>query len=184
MDPNEYVETVKPPKGIYEEKAMRDLEARCKFFMEKVGHYAALNEEDEDPVKKILLEKGLKHEKIEKIKKLYPKTYQRYLDKKLMHKDNNDARTKRDHEDSGGKKDKRREELDKYLDELFEEEMAEAYNKQDKNDVKDHRCNCENLHCKHGEEACKNKSGHKKAMYVGSICDECAKNMPEKYMVK
>ena len=46
------------------------------------------------------------------------------------------------------------------------------------------KCNCENLACSHGNKTCHNKAGDKKALYVGRICDECAKHMPEKYMKK
>ena len=51
-----------------------------------------------------------------------------------------------------------------------------------------HRCNCEQAKCekegKHEPGDCKNKAGHKKALYIGSICDECAKTMPAEYMKK
>jgi hypothetical protein len=46
------------------------------------------------------------------------------------------------------------------------------------------RCNCENSECPHGMKACHNKAGNKKALYVGHICDDCAKYMPEEYMKK
>lgn len=49
-----------------------------------------------------------------------------------------------------------------------------------------HRCNCEQSKCekegKHKAGDCKNKAGHKKALYIGAICDECAKTMPKEYM--
>lgn len=44
------------------------------------------------------------------------------------------------------------------------------------------KCNCERMDCKHGREACKNKAGDKKVMYIGAVCDECAENTPKKYM--
>lgn len=46
------------------------------------------------------------------------------------------------------------------------------------------RCNCEQTACEKNHEAgsCKNKAGDKEAMYIGSICDACAKIMPKKYM--
>jgi hypothetical protein len=48
------------------------------------------------------------------------------------------------------------------------------------------RCNCEQAKCekegKHVAGECKNKAGDKKAMYIGAICDECAKTMPKEYM--
>jgi hypothetical protein len=50
--------------------------------------------------------------------------------------------------------------------------------------VAEGQCNCENSHCPHGEKACHNKAGKHKAMYVGALCDECAKRMPEKYLKK
>jgi hypothetical protein len=46
------------------------------------------------------------------------------------------------------------------------------------------QCNCENSKCPHGEKACHNKAGNRKAMYVGALCNECADRMPEKYMKK
>ena len=46
------------------------------------------------------------------------------------------------------------------------------------------RCNCENSKCNHEAGDCKNQAGSKKALYVGAICDHCAKHMPEKYMKK
>jgi hypothetical protein len=56
------------------------------------------------------------------------------------------------------------------------------------NEHKKHQknCNCEQLACgkKHKPGSCKNKSGDKKAMYIGSICDDCAAVMPEEYMLK
>jgi hypothetical protein len=45
------------------------------------------------------------------------------------------------------------------------------------------KCNCENKHCPHGEEACKNEASEKRAMYVGKICNECVKKMPKEYML-
>jgi hypothetical protein len=50
--------------------------------------------------------------------------------------------------------------------------------------VAEGKCNCESSHCPHGEEACHNKAGKRKAQYVGALCDECADRMPEKYMKK
>lgn len=46
------------------------------------------------------------------------------------------------------------------------------------------RCNCENSECSHKAGDCKNEAGSRKAMYVGALCDHCAKRMPEKYMLK
>jgi len=59
----------------------------------------------------------------------------------------------------------------------------------DANDASEHKmCNCEQLSCeragKHKSAHCKNKAGHKRAMYIGSICDECAKTMPKEYMLE
>lgn len=48
----------------------------------------------------------------------------------------------------------------------------------------DERCNCENIKCEHGENPCKNKAGKHKALYVGSLCDECAEKMPKQYMIE
>jgi uncharacterized protein YyaL (SSP411 family) len=45
------------------------------------------------------------------------------------------------------------------------------------------KCNCESLSCKHEPAGCKNKAGDKKAMYIGSICDHCAKILPNKYLI-
>jgi hypothetical protein len=45
------------------------------------------------------------------------------------------------------------------------------------------KCNCEQESCKsHKAGSCKNKADKKEAMYIGSICDSCAKTMPKKYM--
>ncbi len=45
------------------------------------------------------------------------------------------------------------------------------------------RCNCEREKCDHEAGSCKrNATGGKKAIYVGAICKECAKHMPEKYL--
>ena len=46
------------------------------------------------------------------------------------------------------------------------------------------RCNCENSACKHGKDnkVCSNQAGSREMMYVGPVCDECAKNSDPKYM--
>lgn len=47
------------------------------------------------------------------------------------------------------------------------------------------RCNCENSMCKsHEAAACPMPAGSRRAMYVGSLCDECAANMPAEYMLE
>lgn len=62
------------------------------------------------------------------------------------------------------------------------QKLAEHLSKDDKKKV----CNCEQLACKkeHKPGFCKNKANNKKALYIGAICDACAKVMPEEYMVK
>jgi hypothetical protein len=47
-----------------------------------------------------------------------------------------------------------------------------------------HQCNCEMSQCKHGDKGCENKAGDKKMLYVGAVCDECAKKRPDEYMKK
>ena len=48
------------------------------------------------------------------------------------------------------------------------------------------RCNCEQKVCedkdKHKPGDCKNEAGDKKALYIGAICDTCAKTLPTKYL--
>lgn len=46
------------------------------------------------------------------------------------------------------------------------------------------RCNCENSGClEHEGAACTQEAdGNNKAIYIGPICSDCAKRMPEKYM--
>lgn len=50
------------------------------------------------------------------------------------------------------------------------------------NETHHKRCNCENSKCKHDASKCKNKADDKKAMYVGSICNDCAKLTPKEYL--
>lgn len=46
------------------------------------------------------------------------------------------------------------------------------------------RCNCENSRCPVcGGMGCKVEAGTQRALYVGVLCDDCAKHMPEEYMV-
>lgn len=47
-------------------------------------------------------------------------------------------------------------------------------------------CNCENLRCVHGKEgkSCPNKQGAARIMYIGKVCDECAKRYDPKYRVE
>lgn len=44
-------------------------------------------------------------------------------------------------------------------------------------------CNCENSRCFHSPDRCRAKAGRKRAMYVGAICDGCARGMPREYML-
>lgn len=74
----------------------------------------------------------------------------------------------------------------RYLIKLAKE--LEAKYASDENEAKDHkRCNCEQSECerhhKHKPGDCKKAASDKKAMYIGAICDDCAKTMPEKYML-
>lgn len=69
----------------------------------------------------------------------------------------------------------------------FLEAIAQEVSPQDINNTKEHkRCNCEQAACekseKHVAGSCKNHAGDKKALYIGAICDECAKTMPQDYM--
>lgn len=61
--------------------------------------------------------------------------------------------------------------------------LAEKLSDKD-SDHKKKACNCEQTACgkDHKPGSCKNKAGDKKAMYIGSICDACAKRMPKEYM--
>ena len=46
------------------------------------------------------------------------------------------------------------------------------------------RCNCENINCPTcWGKGCKNVAGKKRSMYIGHLCDPCARNMPAKYML-
>lgn len=60
------------------------------------------------------------------------------------------------------------------------QKLAEKLSEKDSDHKKS--CNCEQKACDHEPGSCKNKAGDKKAMYIGSICDACAKRMPQKYM--
>jgi hypothetical protein len=46
------------------------------------------------------------------------------------------------------------------------------------------RCNCENRDCTicFGR-GCKNEADRKRSMYIGHLCDDCARYMPAKYML-
>lgn len=49
------------------------------------------------------------------------------------------------------------------------------------------QCNCENLACaklgNHDEAGCPRPAGAVKALYIGSLCDLCAKYMPKQYLL-
>lgn len=45
-------------------------------------------------------------------------------------------------------------------------------------------CNCENRNCPTcWGKGCENVAGKKRSMYIGHLCDPCARNMPAKYML-
>lgn len=50
-----------------------------------------------------------------------------------------------------------------------------------------HRCNCENEACEklgeHTAAGCKKPAGQFKALYIGSVCDDCAENLPAEYLI-
>jgi hypothetical protein len=48
------------------------------------------------------------------------------------------------------------------------------------------RCNCEHVICEHSKKnkGCSNKAGKKKALYIGALCDECAKHYSPEFMKK
>lgn len=66
--------------------------------------------------------------------------------------------------------------------ELLQELSAQFSSKASEHKKK--TCNCEQVACEKDHEPglCKNKAGDKKALYIGSICDSCAKRMPKEYM--
>lgn len=48
----------------------------------------------------------------------------------------------------------------------------------------DERCNCENMTCTVCKgDGCNNPAGPRRAMYVGRLCNDCAKAMPKHFML-
>lgn len=64
---------------------------------------------------------------------------------------------------------------------LVLQELASQFAK-NANEVHHKKCNCEREKCEHPAGKCKNHAADKKAMYIGSICDECAAKMPKEYL--
>lgn len=45
-------------------------------------------------------------------------------------------------------------------------------------------CNCENMLCDHGEGPCKREAGKARILYIGHVCEACARMYPKEYHAK
>jgi hypothetical protein len=67
---------------------------------------------------------------------------------------------------------------------LLCEEFYDAAHGLDKEANEHKLCNCENSKCHHNAGECENKAGDTKVIYIGAVCDACAKKTPAEYIKK